>query len=78
MSANGQKADNFRRLAELRVSNALKQLRNIGKLSNRTAYEYSGDQVAKIFRVIRAEIDIAEDKFKQSKRGSGAGEFRLD
>jgi hypothetical protein len=75
-NANG-KADNFRRLAEHRVSNILKTLHHVGNLSNRSNYDYTPDQVAKIFKSIRAETDAAEERFKHTPQTSSKG-FSLD
>ena len=41
------KRENFVRLAEGRVNRALKDIRLIGNLSNRSAYSYSDEDVKK-------------------------------
>jgi hypothetical protein len=74
MSING-KADKFRAIAERRVSNVLKTLRHIGNLSNRSTYDYSPDQINKMFKAIRAELDVAEDRFKPK---AGLQEFTFE
>lgn len=60
-----KKAANFKRLAESRTQKILDQLRLIGNLSNTSAYEYSDDQVKKIFAAIRAEVDNTEKRFHE-------------
>jgi len=59
------KAANFKRLAESRTQKILDQLRLIGNLSNTSAYEYSDDQVIKIFSAIREEVDNTEKRFHE-------------
>lgn len=58
------KREKFVRLAELRTNNAIKQIRLIGNLSNKNNYEYTEDDVRKIFKVLKEEIELVEKKFK--------------
>lgn len=53
----------FRALAEQRVSAVLRTIRRIGKLSRRSSYEYTPEQVAKMFEAMRHELDVAEHQF---------------
>jgi hypothetical protein len=57
------KRDKFVELAEKRVSRALNDLRLIGNLSNRSAYEFSEEDAKKIFRVLQRELDTARLRF---------------
>lgn len=66
----------FVELAESRVNRAIKDLRLIGNLSNRSAYEYSEDDIARIFRAIQRELDNAKSRFATS-RTSDSDSFRL-
>ena len=66
---NGKKAK-FRELAEKRVSNALKQIQLIGNLANTRAYEYEEEEVKKMFKSLKAEISLAESKFKSKGRNN--------
>jgi hypothetical protein len=71
------KRKKFVQLAEARVTRAIGQLRLVGNLSNRSAYEFSEDDVRKIFRALQKELDNAKSRFG----GEGAakdGEFKLD
>jgi hypothetical protein len=47
---------------------ALRQIQLIGNLSNRNNYDYSADQVKKMFSALNEEIKTAESAFKH-KRG---------
>ena len=57
------KREKFVELAEKRVSRALNDLRLIGNLSNRSAYEFTEEDIRKIFRVLQREIDATKTKF---------------
>lgn len=77
-SVASAKALKFRALAEQRVSTVIRTLRAIAKLSRRSSYEYTPDQVAKIFNAMRVEIDAAEQKFVPEQNNKQAALFRLD
>jgi len=71
------KRKKFVQLAEARVTRAIAQLRLVGNLSNRAAYEFAEDDVRKIFRALQKELDAAKSRF--GGEGSAKdGEFRLD
>jgi hypothetical protein len=67
----------FRALAEQRVSKVLNIIQRIGNLSRRPTYEYSQEQVAKIFGAMRAALDEAESKFAPTEKKHQLT-FRLD
>lgn len=54
----------FKELAEKRVNNALKNIQLIGNLSNTNNYDYSEEEVTKIFKTLKEEIQTAEARFK--------------
>jgi predicted metalloendopeptidase len=71
------KRKKFIQLAEARVTRAIGQLRLVGNLSNRSAYDFNEDDVRKIFRALQKELDAAKSRFG----GEGAakdGEFKLN
>lgn len=70
------KRQKFIQLAEARVARALNDIRLIGNLSNRSAYEYADDDVRKIFRALQKELDAAKSRFG-GDMGSREIEFRL-
>lgn len=57
------KAEKFRRIASKRTNNALRQIDNIGKLSG-SSYEYTNEQVEKIFDALQKALDSAHAKFQ--------------
>jgi len=71
------KRKKFIDLAEARVNRAIKDLRLIGNLSNRSAYEYGDDDVRKIFRALQKEIDSAKGRFGGDADAREEG-FRLE
>jgi len=56
-SAKAGKREKFVELAENRTRNAIKAIRVIGKLGNRSAYDYSEADVRKIASALTREID---------------------
>lgn len=74
MADGSQKREAFKRLAERRTTAVLERVRLLGNLSNGYAYEYSDDDVKKIFSTIEQELRSTKAKFQASKRR----EFRLE
>lgn len=67
----------FVELAENRVNRAIKDLRLIGNLSNRSAYAFTEEDTRKIFRALQKELDTAKGRF--SREGAEEGDlFRLE
>jgi len=63
MSKNAEK---FKELAEKRVTRAIKDIRLIGNLSNKTNYNYSDDDARKIISVLDSELKNLRKKFESS------------
>lgn len=68
------KRDRFIRLAENRTNKALEMIRLIGNLSNKAVYDYSKQDIDKIFTTI--EKEVAEAK-KQFQTIGGGDKFKL-
>jgi len=66
------KLQRFERLAQKRVTEALRRLRLIGNLSNRANYEYSDDHVRQLTEALEAELKQLKNRFRQE--GGGAGQ----
>ncbi len=62
------KRDAFRRLAEKRTNAVLERIRVLSNCANPYAYEYSEEDVRKIFSTIDKELKAARAKFDQSNR----------
>jgi transcription elongation GreA/GreB family factor len=53
----------FVELANKRVNRAIKDLRLIGNLSNRAAYEFGEDDSRKIIRTLQKEVETLRRRF---------------
>ena len=69
--------ERFIHLAEKRVNSAIKVIRLIGNLSNKSNYSYTEKDVDKIFKALEKEIKNAKSRFEA---GTGGDEpaFKLD
>jgi hypothetical protein len=67
------KREAFLRLAEARTNTVMDKLRVLGNCANPYAYEYTDDDVRKIFTAIDKELRATRAKFT----GSSRSEFRL-
>jgi len=68
------KKDAFRRLAAQRTNAVLERIRILGNCSNRQLYEYTDEDVRKIFSAIAAEMKAVKAKFSNST----GSEFSLE
>ncbi|MEP2202185.1 MAG: hypothetical protein ABJI65_04845 [Tateyamaria sp.] len=67
----------FVQLANQRVNKALEQIRLVGNLSNRAAYDFSDDDTKKIVRALQRAVDTTKARF--SETGASADNvFSLD
>ena len=72
-SKNETKRDRFKRLATIRTNMVLKRLKVLGNCSNRSTYEYTEEEINKIFSEIERKIREVKAKFHFSK----GREFKL-
>ncbi len=63
-----EKHDRFVRLAVKRVNRAIRDLRLIGNLSNRSVYDYNDEEARKIVKALQKEVETIRARF------SGPGE----
>ena len=70
------KRKKFVELAEARVNRAIKDVRLIGNLANRSAYQYEEEDVRKIFKALQKELDSAKARFTGDTGGKD-NEFSL-
>lgn len=59
------KRDKFVRLAEARTNKIIDMIQLLGNCSNSSAYDYSQQDVEKIFAAIEAELREAKKKFNK-------------
>jgi len=68
------KRERFVRIAERRTQQVLEKLRILGNCSNRGIYEFTDDEVDKIFRAILRQVDITRAQFEDRAKRM---EFKL-
>ena len=69
MDKNKEKHERFRRLATARTNSVLKAINTLGHCSNRSAYEYSEEDIRKIFSEIENVTKEIKAKFHYPRRG---------
>lgn len=77
MKEQETKRDKFVRLAEARTNKLIDMLQLLGNCSNSNAYDYTQQDVDKIFNAIESEVREAKKKFSkmESKKST---RFTLD
>ena len=68
-----QRGERFKRLATQRTNAVLQKLRVLGNCANRSAYDYSEEEISKIFSEIDRRIKETKSKFYFAKNK----EFKL-
>ena len=68
----------FVKLASLRVSKALAAIQLIGNLSNRSNYDYTDEDVAKILKALTEEVTACKRKFESARRKGNKSSFVLN
>jgi ribosomal protein L7/L12 len=76
-AAKATKREKFVRLAESRTVNAIKAIRVIGKLGNKSAYDFNETDVKRITSALSKEIDALKSRML-STGGKETVEFRLE
>lgn len=69
--------DKFVRLAESRVNSAIKAIRLLGNLSNRSNYSYNDDDIEQIFSTLNSELRMSRQRFKRIQSES-VSKFSLE
>lgn len=64
------KKDKFVRIAEARTNKIIDMIRLLGNCSNKASYEYSKEDIRKIFTAIENELKAAKAKFDSSSDDS--------
>lgn len=70
------KRGKFVELANRRVNKTIDQLRLIGNLANRSAYDFTDEDGRKIVRVLQQELDALKGRFSDTGGGTKQ-EFKL-
>ncbi|MAZ67497.1 hypothetical protein CL652_01870 [bacterium] len=67
----GEKEQRFKRLASSRTNDILNKLRVLSNCSNRSAYDYSEEDINKIFSAIERAVKESRSKFYFPKQKDG-------
>lgn len=62
------KEENFKRIAENRINKIIEMISKLSNLSNPYYYEYSDEQVEKMFMAIQRELDKQKKEFDNAKK----------
>ena len=57
------KREKFVRLAEARTNKIIKMIELLGNLSNTSSYEYTEEEVNRIYETIYNELNLSRDRF---------------
>lgn len=65
-----EKRERFKRLGTMRTNEVMKRLKILGNCGNRSAYEYTDEEVTKIFSVIEKAVKDSRSKFHVVSRNN--------
>lgn len=68
MSTQENKKERFKKLGAYRTNEVLKRLKILGNCANRSAYDYSEEEINKIFLAIERAIRDSKLKFHYPKK----------
>ena len=71
MKTREEKAAKFKELCEKRVRKATHYLNSLGKLANRSHYEYSSEQVNEMEKHLRATLNEMLLQYKSQNKDTG-------
>lgn len=71
------KKENFKRIAENRVNKILTLYKQLENLSNTSFYEYTNDQIEKIFETLEEELKTTKEKLIKENKEKGKKRFEL-
>jgi len=60
--------ERFKRVASKRTNDILEKIRILGNCANKSSYEYTEDEVNKIFSEIEKHLKLTKAKFVAGKR----------
>lgn len=70
--------EKFKKLAISRVNRAIKSLRLIANLSNKSHYSYTSKDAKKIIDALQQELSVIKAKFQSPKGGRDQQDFSFD
>ena len=61
------RSEKFKRVATKRTNELLEKIRILGNCSNKSTYEYSDEDVIKIFKSLEKQLETMKAKFSNKK-----------
>lgn len=61
--------DRFRRIASKRTNEILEKIRILGNCSNKSSYDYTEEEINRIFSEIEKQLKLTKGKFLAGKSG---------
>ncbi len=68
MATEQVKMDRFKRVAENRTNKIIDQIRLLGNCANRSNYEYTDEDIRKIFSAIESELKETKSKYQAKSK----------
>lgn len=78
MSKTETKREKFVRLAEARTNKIINMIQLLGNCSNASAYEYTQQDIDKMFAAIESELKEAKKKFSNKTDNKKESRFSFD
>ena len=72
------KKDKFKRLSASRATKAIEYIRMLGNLSNTDKYDFTEDEIAKLFGALSLEVRRAKARFKETEEKKKEVLFKWD
>jgi hypothetical protein len=60
--------ERFNRIASKRTNEIIDKIRILGNCSNKSTYEYTAEDIDKIFKIINQELKDSKGKFSSNKQ----------
>jgi hypothetical protein len=77
MAKQESKSDRFVRIAEARTNKIINMIQLLGNCSNKGTYDYTKEDVRKIFGAIEEELRLAKSKFELGENEASRKAFTL-
>jgi hypothetical protein len=61
------RSEKFKRVATKRTNELLDKIRILGNCSNKSTYEYTDEEVTKIFKSLEKQLELAKAGFSNKK-----------
>jgi hypothetical protein len=62
------RSEKFKRVATKRTNELLEKMRILGNCSNKSTYEYTDEDVIKIFKSLEKQLETMKAKFSNKKK----------